>query len=200
MIEIIDIGGARVAYELNDEPTDGPAGEAPRRCCRQREKEAVWRLVCALLGEGVEIGHEPTGAPTITGAPGIISVSHCRRGAAVAWTPGRAVGVDIETARQQLERVKSRFLCGGEMAAYGGSLDLLLRAWTAKEALYKAALTPGLPLTTGITLPPAVAAGEGHRFAGPTEAEAAGRPFELYYAELAPGVGMSLAIAPDEDI
>ncbi len=39
-----------------------------------------------------------------------------------------------------------------ELAAYTSDA-LLLRAWTMKEALYKAALTPGLDFRRDITLP-----------------------------------------------
>ena len=82
----------------------------------------------------------------------------------------RTVGVDIEQWREQLVRVAPRVLSESEMAVYGASSDLLLRAWTMKETLYKAALTPGLDFRRDIVLPPHPTS---------TAATVAGRPFTI---------------------
>ena len=98
-----------------------------------------------------------------------ISISHCKNFciAAISKT-GRPIGVDIENPRAQLIRVKDRFLTDSEQkkleliinkrAGNSGNtqrskptlpdiyLGELLRYWTIKEAVYKAALTPGLGL------------------------------------------------------
>ena len=76
-------------------------------------------------------------------------------------------------------RVAPRVLSESEMAVYGVSSDLLLRAWTMKEALYKAALTPGLDFRRDIMLPSHPAS---------TAATVAGRPFTII---------ATLTIAPD---
>lgn len=63
------------------------------------------------------------------------------------------IGVDSETARPQLLRVAGKFINHTESAYIPQLISTLLQAWTAKEAVYKAALTPGLGLTE-ITLTP----------------------------------------------
>lgn len=78
-----------------------------------------------------------------------ISITHSRDLVAVAVAPaGCHVGVDAEnTGRdRQLRRVASRFLSPDQLPHWGATPESLLRAWTIKEALYKAALIPGLPL------------------------------------------------------
>ena len=87
-----------------------------------------------------------------------ISVSHSRSLVAVAVAPaGCRVGVDAETTGRdrQLRHVASRFLSGEQLPRWGAGPAMLLRAWTLKEALYKAALTPGLPMNE-IPLPEAL--------------------------------------------
>lgn len=117
-----------------------------RRCPDPRA--AVSALVSQALGPDARVGHTPQGAPLICGVPSppSLSVSHSRALAAVLLGPGDArIGVDAEEWRDQLARVMTRLLSPQERAAYGRGLPLLM-AWTAKEAVYKAALTPGLSL------------------------------------------------------
>lgn len=78
-----------------------------------------------------------------------ISITHSRDLVAVAVAPaGCHVGVDAEnTGRdRQLRRVAPRFLSPDQLPLWGATPESLLRAWTIKEALYKAALISGLPL------------------------------------------------------
>lgn len=61
------------------------------------------------------------------------------------------IGIDIERPRMQLRRVATRFLTDDEypklcLLDEDRQLDHLLKKWTAKEAVYKAARTPGLGL------------------------------------------------------
>lgn len=125
-------------------------GVAPRR---EAEREAVERLVGHLFGGDARVGHRDTGAPYIEGADVYISISHSRSAACLAVADDGAPGVDIEEPREQLRRVAPRVLSDDEMEIYGRSMPLLLRAWTLKEALYKAALTPGLDFRSDIALP-----------------------------------------------
>lgn len=118
---------------------------------REAERAAVARLLEAAFPEGCVLRHTPEGAPVVDGAH--ISISHSRTHAALAVCADAPVGVDVETARAQLARVAPRVLSADELAAYGGDADGLLRAWTLKEALYKAALTPGVDFRRDIHLP-----------------------------------------------
>ena len=124
--------------------------EAPAR--REAEVQAVAQLLAAALPVGYRLTHTPDGAPLLQGGPHI-SVSHSRTHAVVALCADAPVGVDIETPRAQLARVAPRILSEQELAAYGATPEGLLQAWTLKEALYKAALTPGLDFRRDIRLP-----------------------------------------------
>lgn len=121
----------------------------PASSRREAEKIAVDTLLLGEFGPDAYLTHAPDGHPVLTiGKRTVsISISHCRDEAVVAISDGdEPIGVDIETARQQLRRVAPKFLNNEELNAAGTTLHSLLRAWTAKEAVYKAALTPGLPL------------------------------------------------------
>lgn len=120
---------------------------------REAEREAVERLVCYVFGDSGRVGHRDTGAPYIKGADVYISISHSRSVACLAVADDGVPGVDVEEPREQLRRVAPRVLSDDEMAVYGRGMPLLLRAWTLKEALYKAALTPGLDFRRDIALP-----------------------------------------------
>lgn len=113
-----------------------PAVRAGRRA---HEREAVGRLVDRAFGPGTTLSHRADGAPYIAGSEWHISVSHCSGLAILAVDPTAPVGVDIETPREQLLRISGKFLDRREHQLFGGSISLLLRAWTAKEAVFKAA-------------------------------------------------------------
>ena len=130
-----------MSYRLYHTPIE--AGDRADR--RMRERQAVARLVRRAFGPDAVLTHAPDGAPEIEGPEGEwFSITHCADECILAVTRDGRVGVDTESARPQLARVAPRFLAPGEDV----SLDLsyLLRMWTAKEAVYKAARTPGLGL------------------------------------------------------
>lgn len=157
-----------------------PIEADPGRTRTEREHAAVGAIIARFFGADAIVGHRDTGAPYLVGREDIsLTVSHSRDYAAIAFSTRRTVGVDIEQWREQLVRVAPRVLSESEMAVYGVSSDLLLRAWTMKEALYKAALTPGLDFRRDIGLPPHPAS---------TAATVAGRPYTII---------ATLTIAPD---
>lgn len=99
------------------------------------------RLMQHVLGSHVTLGHRSDGAPVACGAEHMhVSVSHTRSLVAVAVS-SRPVGIDIEERRERLTAIAHRFLAPEESFA---DLDSLLRAWTAKEAVYKLAGRDGL--------------------------------------------------------
>lgn len=120
----------------------------------------------------LHICHTPSGAPYLSNGASsavapqafestglapelpVISISHCKEMAVLAVAPyGCRIGIDCETPDRPaiLERVAPRFLSSGQMDVWG-VFPAALWAWTIKEALYKAALRPGLPLDS-IPLP-----------------------------------------------
>ena len=148
-----------------------PIEADPDRTRTEREHAAVGDIIARFFGADARVGHRDSGAPYLVGREDInLSVSHSRDYAAIAFSTRHTIGVDIEQWREQLLRVAPRVLSESEMAVYGVSSDLLLRAWTMKEALYKAALTPGLDFRRDIMLPSHPAS---------TAATVAGRPYTI---------------------
>lgn len=119
----------------------------------ERERLAVHAALNSLLdGEDFHYAHRPSGAPYLEGRPELsISVSHSLTLAAVALANG-PVGIDIEQPRPQLQRIARRFLSDHEQANFGESVEKLLRAWTAKEAIFKAAGKEGIDFARDIRL------------------------------------------------
>ncbi|MDE6526252.1 MAG: 4'-phosphopantetheinyl transferase superfamily protein [Muribaculaceae bacterium] len=118
-----------------------PLGLRHRR--REREEAAVAALVTEAFGHNAVRRHDAAGAPVIyigdSEADCRISLSHSPHYAVLAV--GRRVsdiGVDIEEPRASLAKVTGRILSVDEQRRCLTDDDCL-RAWTLKEALYKAA-------------------------------------------------------------
>ena len=118
----------------------------PELPLREGERQACGILARKLAGENAVIEHYDDGAPYIPGYEGLVSLSHCRGLAVMAASESAEIGVDAEVWREQLRRVVNKFLAPEEMETWSATNEALLRAWTIKEAVYKAARTPGLPL------------------------------------------------------
>lgn len=142
-----------------------PAGIRVEEISGGEDKSAhVWRLMALqIYGENGEdeyrrIGHFENGAPFLCGETSRISISHSGHLLVVATLPRTpeaalsefstrtALGIDTERSdREQVLKVRERFLNPAEMAMIpSDDIEANVRAWTAKEALYKAALTPGI--------------------------------------------------------
>lgn len=129
-----------------------PITSVPGKTRREAEVDAVARALSAIFGNGAILTHTPDGAPSVEGHDDInISVSHSRTLAAVAVSE-RPVGVDVEQFRPQLERVAARFLSPREHEIALNIENGLLRAWTAKEAVFKTMLTTGVDFVGDIVL------------------------------------------------
>ncbi len=118
-----------------------PAGRREVECC------AVEALVCHVFGPDARYGHDEHGAPVVSGSSAFISVSHCADMVLLAVRAGGPVGADIELPRAQLERIAPKFLTQEEHLRYTTGRDVLLRLWTAKEAVFKAAGEPELTVS-----------------------------------------------------
>lgn len=117
-----------------------------------------------------EVGHFACGAPFLAGSDERISISHTPGllvVATLAPTPGvnlgefsarAALGVDTERKdREQVMKLREKFLNSDELKAVGGDIESNILAWTVKEAVFKAALNRGVDFKTQIlidTLPP----------------------------------------------
>jgi len=106
---------------------------------RRRERAMVLAIVRARFGLSATLSHTPDGAPEIPSRPEIyVSVSHSGNRAAVAFSTKGPVGIDIQEPSDRLRRVATRFLSERELPYWGADNDRLLKAWTIKEAVYKA--------------------------------------------------------------
>lgn len=153
---------------------------------RQAEVEAVQTLVRHVFGAEATLCHQPNGAPFIAGRQCPISISHSRKLAALAVAQdGYKIGIDVEEPREQLLQVARRFLSEAENTLFGNDLGLLLRAWTLKEALYKAHGRAGIDLRHDIYLPPVLAAGQ--------KAHVGGAAYQIQH--LAPVAGTQCTLA-----
>lgn len=124
----------------------------------------VWRLMAEQIyaengrDEYRAIDHLDCGAPLLMGEDTRISLTHTGHLLAVAtlaptpeadlsrFSAEAALGIDAESLdRDQVLRVRERFLSADELALVAAdSLEANIIAWTIKEAVYKAMLTPGL--------------------------------------------------------
>lgn len=111
------------------------------------------RLARIVAGDRAAVGHSDDGAPYLTGYDGYISVSHSRLMAFMALHRSLRIGIDAELPRGQLMKVAERFLAPDERLLWR-SQSALLRAWTIKEAVYKAAGVAGLGVGRHTSAPP----------------------------------------------
>lgn len=149
--------------------TNDGSGE-PRRVT---ERRAAQLIVTAIFGDGAQIGHRESGAPYIIGREELkISISHSSATLLLAVGKEKGeIGIDIEAPRERLRNVRRKFLSEAETsraeALEGTTAELpyLQQCWTAKEAVYKCALCPGLGLREIETdLPRALASARGKAY------------------------------------
>lgn len=112
---------------------------------RRNEIMGAYHIACEVFGRDAVIGHDALGAPFIEGYAGHLSISHCADMIVMAVNPDGPVGVDVELWRPKLLGVRNRFLNRDEMSRVTSNEEIL-HAWTVKEAVYKIAAMPGLPL------------------------------------------------------
>ena len=162
--------------------------------CRNEKQRRERALIYTLLNhagrnhKSFSLGHYDSGAPFLKGednqAPVTgISLSHCRSGACIALGAiTQPFGIDIEDVSDKLARVAPKFINAREATFI--EHDMLLSAWTVKEAVYKAAGTPGLSLRDGIDILSVTAATSespfGHDFPLEATAAAAGATFRCH--------------------
>ena len=101
-----------------------------------------------------EIIKDSFGKPYLAGSDVQISLSHSFPFAAAIIHTRKAVGIDIEHGREQLLRIRHKFLNSVELDCAGNQLEKLCVYWTAKEALYKLYGKRGLILKEQVLLPP----------------------------------------------
>jgi len=83
-----------------------------------------------------------------------ISISHSDEIVTVLISKENGIGVDVEKINNKVHSVVSKFLSSNEIRFFGKapSTRQLIRAWTAKEAVYKALRKPGINFSDNIIL------------------------------------------------
>jgi 4'-phosphopantetheinyl transferase len=87
------------------------------------------------------------GAPYRADKQAYISLSHAFPFAIAMIAKDTPVGIDLQLFSTKLERVQQKYLHYTEQQDTNPLLEKLLIYWCAKEAIYKVANLPGLPLT-----------------------------------------------------
>jgi len=83
-----------------------------------------------------------------------ISLSHSFPFVAAVISHKKLVGIDLERFGRNVEKIGPRFLSSEEWNLWQDSHSDLTKAWTCKEAIYKAMGVPGLAFQQDIQLPP----------------------------------------------
>ena len=83
-----------------------------------------------------------------------ISISHSDEIVTVLISKENGIGVDVEKINNKVHSVASKFLSSNDIRFFGKapSTRQLIRAWTAKEAVYKALRKPGINFSDNIIL------------------------------------------------
>lgn len=123
---------------------------------RKTEYLATRLLLQQLLKEKKEIIYQPSGRPQIKESQKNISISHSADFVAIIVSDN-VVGIDVENAQRNIERVSSRFLHPDETMWIEKSDDvqfLKILFWCAKEAIFKCSQRSGVLFNTQIIIPP----------------------------------------------
>ena len=83
-----------------------------------------------------------------------ISISHSESIATILISEKKGIGIDIERINKKVHSIKSKFLNQKEINYLRGEEEtrMLTKAWTAKEAIYKALRKPGIIFSENILL------------------------------------------------
>lgn len=129
--------------------------------------ELAKQVYCENGAKGYRfLEHFPSGVPFLAGESSRISLSHTNHILVVAtlpntpeadlsnFSPRTALGIDVEAKnRSQVLKIREKFLSETEMKFVAeDDVKANIIAWTAKEAIYKAALIEGLEFKNKICL------------------------------------------------
>jgi phosphopantetheinyl transferase len=78
-----------------------------------------------------------TGKPKLINLPLEISVSHCENYLSVLISNNDKAGIDLQNLNDKIEKVSKRIFSEDELNQIGDDKQLLARAWSAKEAMFK---------------------------------------------------------------
>lgn len=113
----------------------------------------LWSL-CQQISEGPwDLRKDDRNRPYFDQSDYHISLSHSFPYVAAVISYKKPVGIDLERFGRQVEKIGPRFLSAKEWNLWQDSHSDLTKAWTCKEAVYKAMGVPGLAFQQDIQLP-----------------------------------------------
>jgi 4'-phosphopantetheinyl transferase len=115
-----------------------------------RQKQIlVMRILHRMVAPGTTIDYEPTGKPVLMEG-GHISFSHSRNHVVVYRTDA-ACGVDLEQLNERILKIRRKFINNEEQEYLNSEdVDMLIRLWSAKEAMFKVYGKDGVYLRSNI--------------------------------------------------
>ena len=114
---------------------------------------SLWSL-CQQISEGPwDLRKDERNRPYFDQSDYHISLSHSFPFVAAIISHKKSVGIDLERFGRQVEKIGPRFLSAEEWNRWQDSHSDLTKAWTCKEAIYKAMGVPGLAFQQDIQLP-----------------------------------------------
>ena len=114
---------------------------------------SLWN-VCQQISEGPwDLRKDERNRPYFDQSDYHISLSHSFPFVAAIISHKKSVGIDLERFGRQVEKIGPRFLSAEEWNLWQDSHSDLTKAWTCKEAIYKAMGVPGLAFQQDIQLP-----------------------------------------------
>jgi phosphopantetheinyl transferase len=113
----------------------------------------LWTL-CQQISEGMwDLRKDERNRPYFDQSDYHISLSHSFPFVAAVISHKKPVGIDLERFGRNVEKIGPRFLSAEEWNRWQNSHSDLTKAWTCKEAVYKAICVPGLAFQQDIQLP-----------------------------------------------
>ena len=113
----------------------------------------LWN-VCQQISEGPwDLRKDERNRPYFDQSDYHISLSHSFPFVAAIISHKKPVGIDLERFGRNVEKIGPRFLSAEEWNRWQDSHSDLTKAWTCKEAIYKAMGVPGLAFQQDIQLP-----------------------------------------------
>lgn len=113
----------------------------------------LWN-VCQQISKGPwDLKKDDRNRPYFDQSDYYISLSHSFPFVAAVISYEKSVGIDLERFGRQVDKIGPRFLSNEEWTRWQNSHGDLTKAWTCKEAIFKAMGVPGLAFQQDIQLP-----------------------------------------------
>ena len=123
-----------------------------RKSSHMRKQFLASRKLIALVDPDLKVSYKDD-IPFLSNNRSI-SISHSEEMVAILISKESGIGVDVEKINKKVDSIKSKFLNQKEISYLSGDGETrnLTRAWTAKEAIYKALRKPGIIFSENILL------------------------------------------------